>query len=264
MKIFLPLHLALASVFLLTLSSCASRKSESTQAASTVPSGGSVSGSVEKTDALDDYGGDEAADPFEKLNRMTFKFNDDVYRFVVRPISKGYTTLTPKPVRKGIDNVFDNLRFPGRVVNSSLQGKMGLAGKEVQKFGMNTVLGVGGLFKVSDKVPSLVDLPEEDTSQTLAVWGFGQGSYAVLPIIGPGTLRDGFGLIGDTALNPISWLFLAGGSVADLRWIPATTNTVRLMPSQLELYDQATANSVDPYLSVKSIFLQNRKKLEAQ
>jgi phospholipid-binding lipoprotein MlaA len=264
MKTSLRLQFALASAFLLTLSSCASRKSELTQTASTVQAGGSVSGSVENTDALDDYGGDEAEDPFEKLNRITFEFNEDVYRFVVRPISKGCTTLTPKPVRKGIDNVFDNLRFPGRVVNSSLQGKMGLAGKEVQEFGMNTVLGVGGLFKASDKVPSLVDLPEEDALQTLAVWGFGQGSYAVLPIIGPSTLRDGLGLTGDTALNPISWLFLAGGSVADLRWIPATTNTVRLMPSQLELYDQATANSVDPYLSVKSIYLQSRKLLEAQ
>jgi phospholipid-binding lipoprotein MlaA len=171
MKTSLRLQFALASAFLLTLSSCASRKSESTQTALTVPSGGSVSGWVEKTDALDDYGGDKAADPFEKLNRITFEFNEDVYRFVVRPISKGCTTLTPKPVRKGIDNVFDNLRFPGRVVNSSLQGKMGLAGKEVQEFGMNTVLGVGGLFKASDKVPSLVDLPEEDALQTLAVWG---------------------------------------------------------------------------------------------
>lgn len=264
MKMSSPVQFALVSAFFLALSSCASRKSEPTQTASIGPRSGPVSGSVGGTDALDDYGEDEVADPFEKLNRMTFKFNDDVYRFVFRPISKGYTTLTPKPVRKSIDNVFDNLRFPGRVVNSSLQGKMGLAGKEVQKFGMNTVLGVGGLFKVSDKVPSLVDLPEEDTSQTLAVWGFGKGSYAVLPIMGPGTLRDGFGLIGDTALNPISWLFLAGGSVADLRWIPATTNTVRLMPSQLELYDQAKANSVDPYLSVKSIYLQNRKLLEAQ
>jgi phospholipid-binding lipoprotein MlaA len=82
--------------------------------------------------------------------------------------------------------------------------------------------------------------------------------------MGPCTHRDGFGLIGDTALNPISWLFLAGGSVVDLRWIPATTNTVGLKPSQLELYDQATANSVDPYLSVKSIYLQSRKLLEAQ
>ena len=171
MKTSLRLQFASASAFLLTLSSCASRKSELNQTASTVPSGGSVSGSVEKTDALDDYGGDKAADPFEKLNRVTFKFNEDVYRFVVRPILKGYTTLTPKPVRKGIDNVFENPRFPGRVVNSSLQGKMGLAGKEVQEFGMNTVLGVGGLFKVSDKVPSLVDLPEEDALQTLAVWG---------------------------------------------------------------------------------------------
>jgi hypothetical protein len=166
MKTSLRLQFASASAFLLTLISCASRKSESTQTASTVQAGGSVSGSVEKTEALDDYGGDEAADPVEKLN--------------------------------------------------------------------------------------------------LAVWGFGQGSYAVLPIIGPGTLRDGLGLIGDTALNPISWLFLAGGSVVDLRWIPATTNTVRLMPSQLELYDQATANSVDPYHSVKSIYLQSRKLLEAQ
>jgi phospholipid-binding lipoprotein MlaA len=258
MKIIPSVQLALSSIVLLTLSSCASRKSEAPKTAMTA----TKSSAAEATDELDDYGDTEASDPLEKLNRMTFKINDDIYRFVFRPISKGYTTIAPKPVRKSIDNVFDNLRFPSRLVNSSLQGKLSVAGKEVQKFGINTVLGVGGLFKVSDKFSSLVDVPEEDTAQTLAVWGIGKGSYVVVPVFGPSTIRDGFGLLGDYALNPINWVFLAGGSASDLSWIPTTTNTVRLMPSQLELYDQAKANSVDPYLSVKSIYLQNRKLLE--
>lgn len=228
----------------------------------TAPSKSSGAEDTGDVDVLDDYATAEIADPLEKLNRVTFKFNDGLYRFVFRPISKGYTTIAPKPVRKGIDNVYDNLRFPVRLVNTALQGKFKRAGLEVQKFGVNTLIGVGGIFKVSNRIEKLASVPEEDTAQTFAVWGIGKGAYLVIPVFGPSTMRDAWGLAGDYALNPINWGLFVNGSLENLTWIPTTANTIRLMPSQLDIYDAAKANSIDPYLSVRSIYLQNRKSLE--
>ena len=239
-----------------------SGESSSPAVPTTTPLSSSVTENTDDVDVLDDYATAEIADPLEKLNRVTFKFNDGLYRFVFRPISKGYTTIAPKPVRKGIDNVYDNLRFPVRLVNSTLQGKFKRAGLEVQKFGLNTVIGVGGIFKVSDRIEKLATVPEEDTAQTFAVWGIGKGAYLVIPVFGPSTIRDAWGLAGDYALNPINWGLLVNGSLENLTWIPTTANTIRLMPSQLDIYDAAKANSIDPYLSVRSIYLQNRKSLE--
>jgi phospholipid-binding lipoprotein MlaA len=211
------------------------------------------------TDALDDYDtATEVADPLEPLNRATFKLNDGFYSFVFKPISKGYTTVFPKPVRQGIDNVYDNAKFPVRFVNSGLQGKFQRAGQEVQKFSVNTFAGFGGLIKQSDRIPSLTAVPEEDSGQTLATWGVGHGPYIVLPILGPSTAREVVGLAGDYALNPINWGFALKGDANDWAWIPPAGNNLRQLPLQLEKYDDSKANAIDPYTAVRSTYIQNR------
>ncbi len=218
----------------------------------------------EATDELDDYAVVQVSDPLEPLNRATFKLNDGLYSYLFKPVSKTYETVTPRPVRRGLDNAFENIKFPVRFVNSALQGKFDRAGKEVGKFGLNTIAGVGGLFKKSDEIPALADVSAEDTAQTFAEWGLGQGPYVVLPLLGPSTVRDAVGLAGDYALNPANWGFAAQGSVRDLAWIPSLANNIRLMPDQFSRYDESKANAVDPYVSVRSVYYQNRKALEEQ
>lgn len=211
------------------------------------------------TDSLDDYDtATEVSDPIEPLNRATFKLNDGLYNLVLRPISKGYTTVFPKPVRQGIDNVYDNVKFPVRFVNSGLQGKFKRAGQEAQKFGVNTFAGFGGLIKQSDRIPSLATVPEEDSGQTLATWGIGHGPYIVLPLLGPSTAREVVGLAGDYALNPINWGFALKGDADDWAWIPPAGNNLRQLPLQLEKYDDSKANAIDPYTAVRSTYIQNR------
>ena len=211
-------------------------------------------------DELDDYGSAaQVSDPLEGLNRATFKFNDGLYNVVFRPVSKGYEFVTPKPVRQGLGNFFDNVKFPVRFVNSGLQGKFGRAGLEAQKFGVNTVAGFGGFIRQSDKIPSLASVPREDTGQTLAVWGVGQGPYLVLPVLGPSSFRDGIGYAGDYVLNPVNWSFALKGNTDSWAWIPGTVDTVQSLPDKLYYYDEACANSVDPYISVRSVYLQNRE-----
>lgn len=208
-------------------------------------------------DDLDEYALTDIADPLEGLNRATFRFNDRLYYIFFRPVSKGYEKVLPERVRMGIYNAFENVRFPARFVNCVLQGKFKRAGKETGKLAVNTIAGLGGLILVSDKIPSLANVPDEDTGQTFAVWGIGHGAYLVLPFFGPSSVREGFGLVGDYALNPVNWGTFVRG---DHDWTMAVQggNTLRNLPSQLSIYDAATQDAVDPYLSVRSAYIQNR------
>lgn len=210
-----------------------------------------------KKDDLDEYAVPEVSDPLEGLNRATFKLNDGMYTYIFRPISKGYEFVLPRPLRRGIDNAFENVKYPVRVVNCILQGKVKNAGLETEKFAVNTVAGVGGLFRVSEKIPAIANLSEQDTGLTFAKWGIGHGPYIVIPFLGPSSLRDGVGLIGDYALNPVDWgIFWHGHHPWTV--IPPSANTLRALPTQLKAYDAAAKDSVDPYLSVRSAYLQNR------
>lgn len=208
-------------------------------------------------DDLDEYAVVEISDPLEGLNRGTFWVNDKLYLVLFRPISKGYEKVMPRPVRKGIDNAFENVKFPVRFVNSALQGKFKRAGLETEKFLVNTIAGIGGLFRVSDKIDSLANLPEEDTGKTFAKWGMGHGPYIVIPFLGPSSLRDGVGLVGDYALNPVNWgVFWKGKH--DWTMIPPSANTLRALPTQLGVYDNAKKDTVDPYIAVRSAYVQYR------
>lgn len=208
-------------------------------------------------DALDDYAdSDSVADPFEPVNRAIFRCNDVVYDFLLRPVAKTYECITPKPLRTALDNGFDNAKYPVRLVNSLLQGKVKRAGLETEKFLVNSVAGFGGLIRQSDHVSRLADLPAEDTGQTLAVWGCGHGPYLVLPLLGPSSAREAVGYAGDYVLNPVNWgMFQHRDS---LQYIPPSTNTLRALPEQLRQYDAARKDAIDPYLSVRSTYLQNR------
>ncbi|WP_395748713.1 VacJ family lipoprotein [Prosthecobacter sp.] len=216
-------------------------------------------------DEKDEYAAADLADPLQPLNRGTFWVNDQLYTFIFRPISKGYQFILPRPVRKGIDNAFENVKYPVRVVNCTLQGKLKRAGQETGKFVVNTVGGVGGIFRPAERIPALANLPDEDTAQTLAKWGFPNGPYLVLPLLGPSTFRDTVGLAGDYALNPVNWPYLYWyGSRSKHDWIvvPPFSNTLRSLPTQLDKYDTITKDAVDPYLSARSAYAQNRAEVE--
>lgn len=210
-------------------------------------------------DDLDEYAVEDMADPLEKINRATFWFNDKVYLCLFGPLSKGYEKLLPKPVRNGIDNAFENARYPVRVVNSALQGKFKRVGQHTEKFLLNTVCGVGGLIRVSDKFPTLAELPDEDTGKTFAKWGMGHGAYIVIPILGPSSVRDGTGLLADYAMNPVNWGVYWYGKY-DWTSIPPSVNTLRVLPVQLATYNDTKRDAIDPYIAIRSGYLQFRQQ----
>ena len=208
-------------------------------------------------DDLDEYSVVDVADPLERMNRVSFWCNDKMYLIVFRPISKGYEKVIPKRLRNGIFNAFENAKYPVRLGNSLLQGKFKRMGLHTEKFLLNTVGGIGGLIRVSDKFPKLAELPDEDTGKTFAKWGMGHGFYLVIPFMGPSSLRDGVGLIGDYAMNPVNWGVFWSGS-HDWTAMPPAVNTLRALPGQLALYDETKRDAIDPYLAVRSGYVQFR------
>lgn len=211
-------------------------------------------------DEVDDYAVVQVYDPIEPVNRAVFKFNDGLYDYVLRPVSKGYTRVVPAPARRGLGNFFDNLRFPIRLVNSLLQGKFRRAGLETEKFYVNTIAGLGGFIRISDDVPALAAVPREDTGQTFGVWHIGKGPYLVLPLFGPGTARDTVGAVGDYFLNPLNWDLKP--KLDHYGWeeetAVTTINAVNALPDLLNTYDAPRKDALDPYIAVRSAYIQYR------
>lgn len=249
-----------AAVPLLTSCSTPSRKPSAPASAAVAgtskPDGKSVK---EQGNELDEYSAVLIADPLEPLNRVTFSLNHGLYSYLFRPVSTVYKAVFPKVVRTGISNAFENVKFPVRFVNDALQGNFERAGQETGRFFVNSTIGIGGLGRPADRIPALANVPAADTGQTFAKWGIGHGAYLVLPVLGPSSLRDTVGLAGDYALNPVSWVTIWYGGYAWTLAIPST-NTVRAMPDQLDIYDAATKNTLDRYIAARSSYIQYREE----
>ena len=196
-------------------------------------------------------------DPAEPVNRGIFWFNHQLYTYVAKPFSTAYRRVFPEVVRDGIRNAYDNVRFPVRFVNHTLQGRFDRSALETGKFVVNTTAGVGGLMKPADKIPALAEVPRAETGQTFAKWGVPHGPYLVFPVLGPTTCRELVGTAGDTALNPLSWLSFIFPSAA---WTVGVTapGGAHGVPEQMDTYDAATKDALDPYISARTGYIQYR------
>jgi phospholipid-binding lipoprotein MlaA len=189
------------------------------------------------------------ADPYENFNRSMFNFNDKVDNYVAEPISNVYKKVTPQFVQTGVFNFFNNLKNINVVINDVFQAKFTQSAQDTGRFAMNSTLGLGGLFDVAKHVG--LEQNEEDFEQTLAVWGIPQGSYLVLPFLGPSTARGIPGSIFDTAANPTSYVGLPVQLVSLL-------NTRANAEGSLKFIDEA---ALDPYVFTRESFLQWRNNL---
>jgi phospholipid-binding lipoprotein MlaA len=133
-------------------------------------------------------------DPWERLNRFSYRFNARFDEAVFLRVSDAYRRI-PSPIRSGVHNFFGNLSEVDSVINYSLQWRLKSAARSLGRFVINTTIGIGGLFDAAAKLK----LPGAPTgfSATLATWGMHPGPYLVIPFLGPSTLRDGIGFLGD-------------------------------------------------------------------
>ncbi|MDR2124766.1 MAG: VacJ family lipoprotein [Desulfovibrio sp.] len=211
--------------------------------------------SLDEDDAYADQVGRVVADPLEPVNRAVFVVNDLFLEHAARPLSAAYTFVTPEFMRTGISNFFYNLNFPVRFTNNLLQGKPLAAGVEMSRFIFNSTAGLGGLFNPAGQLEPVVPVGDEDTGQTLGVWGAGEGLYLVWPLLGPKTLRDSIGFAGDYLLSPTTWI----DDPWELGLGLTTLEIVNNLDQILDMYDQLKLGAVDPYASVRDAYVQNRR-----
>jgi phospholipid-binding lipoprotein MlaA len=214
-------------------------------------------------DDEDEYADEEDVqlipDPWIEMNQGLYVFNDRLYFWLLKPVSRGYGFIIPEELREGIRNAFYNIRFPVRFINCLLQGKFRKSGYEFGQFFINSTAGCLGLLNPSANYPKFQP-SKEDMGQTFAVWGFGNGAYLMLPFLGPSSLRDGLGRVGDTFLDPFWWLI-------DDIWVTVAirageaVNDTSLRIGEYEALKEA---ALDPYIMIRNAYVQNRNKLIAE
>ena len=194
---------------------------------------------------------DETNDPLEPVNRAVFWFNDKVDVYLLEPVAKGYDFVMPDLAQTAVTNAFSNARFPLVFLNTLLQGKPIAAAESTGRFIINSTVGVGGL---GDPATGL-NFPryDEDFGQTLGWWGAGSGPYLVLPFVGPSNVRDGLGLIVDSASRV--WPYY----VNDTESLAITAGlAVNTRANYLDEIEDAKASAVDYYSAARNAFHQSR------
>ena len=200
-------------------------------------------------------------DCFEKLNRVTFAFNQGLDKTIIKPIAKGYSNL-PTPIQKATSNAAKNLSNLITIPNNILQGDVKTAMINAGRLAINTTAGLLGAVDVANKM-GFPKYEKEDYGQTLGAWGIGPGCYLVLPILGPSTIRDTAGSFAN-ALGGDPWynasvhgnneflgesVFLTSKAISGIDFRSNNLNSL----------DNLEKNSIDFYASLRSLYLQDRQ-----
>ncbi len=190
-------------------------------------------------------------DPWEPFNRKVHAFNDGLDRAVLKPVAKGYDAVMPDAPQRGVRNFFRNLSYPVTFLNLVLQGKFEESMTATGRFLMNSTLGLFGFFDVASKggIPQY----DEDFGQTLAVWGWKDSRYLVVPLLGPHTVRDLGGRPADTYTHPVSWL-----AREESEYRPLILDLIATRAALLPL-DKDLQEASDPYVLIRDAYLQNRE-----
>ena len=205
----------------------------------------------------------KAADEcFEKTSRAIFKFNMVLDDIVLEPIAKGYNKL-PSSVKTGTNNFTSNIGTLLSIPNNVLQGNIKQIGHSVGSFAINTTVGILGFLNPAEKLGLKPN--KEDVGQTLGSYGIGPGCYFVLPLLGPTTARDSFGMLADTFIDPFAHVTIreneilsTSGNSLDYYSVKGTS-AVDFRASNDKNLKNLEKNSIDLYSSLKSIYLQDRE-----
>jgi phospholipid-binding lipoprotein MlaA len=195
-----------------------------------------------------------ANDPYESTNRQVFEFNQKVDRAVILPTAKAYVAVVPEPARIGIHNFLTNLDLPVTFANDVLQGEADRAGETLERFSVNSTLGIGGLLDPATDFG--IPYHSEDFGQTLGVYGVGEGPYLVLPFLGPDPPRDAAGQVVDIFLDPFTYV-----SLREHFYYSAAREfftVLDLRAKNLDTLQGIERGSVDYYASVRSLYRQLR------
>ena len=197
---------------------------------------------------------DGISDPFEASNRQAHEINKSIDKNIIRPMAIVYGDITPIKLQSVANNMSMNFSLPRYSMNYILQGELKNASKSSMKFLVNSTLGVGGIYDFSSQLGLTSE--KTDFGETMAKWGFREGPYLEILVLGPSNQRDGIGKVVDLVLDPVSLIGVGAKSVAT-----ATSVAFGLSArSQFrESIDSILYESADSYAQSRLFFLQNRR-----
>src|SRR5208282_4290411 len=196
----------------------------------------------------DEGAGMAEPDPLAAFNTKMFWFNRKLDDYFLHPVATAYAKVVPEPARRSVGRFIDNVRVLPRFANNLFQLRLKQAGTEVARFGINSTVGLAGLFDPAGQWFGLKE-NHDDFGLTLGRYGVPTGPYLVLPFFGPSTIRDTVGRVADGAMNPMSYLLpwyittsaTAGEDVAD---------AVNYRSLNLNLFEDVDRFSIDIYGAV--------------
>jgi phospholipid-binding lipoprotein MlaA len=192
-------------------------------------------------------------DPWEKVNRGLFAFNDRVDGWVLEPVAKAWNFVLPRPVKLGIQNFSDNLWMPAVFGNHLLQAHPKQAFLEdLPRLLLNTTIGVGGLFDFASTQG--YEKSYTDFGITMGRWGVPPGPYVVIPFLGPSSVRNVGGRVVDTFSTPYTYFVPWYGF--------AVFRTIELMNRRALYFEElahARTDSFDYYVFMRDAWSQNRR-----
>ena len=198
----------------------------------------------------------EVSDPIEPVNRAFFYFNDKLYFWVLKPVARGYNYVVPQVARRDVKNFFSNVATPIRLVNCALQAEFTSAWVELERFGINTTVGVAG-FGDPAKNKWNIEKQDGDFGQTLGRYGIGPSIYINWPILGPMGARDSVGYVGDIFLDPFHYLVPKFWYNVDIK----AYETVNATSLRLGDYEDFKNSAIDPYIALRDATYQYRRGL---
>jgi phospholipid-binding lipoprotein MlaA len=190
-------------------------------------------------------------DPLEKLNRGTLHVNRFLDRLLLDPLTHLYDVLVPEAIEPAIRRAFQHFGTPAELLNETLQFRLGDAGETVLRFGVNTTVGVFGLFDFA-RCEGL-EHHHADFGQTLASYHIGSGPYLIVPLLGPSTVRDLFGDFVDALLHPARYFL---GPTQQLTFGGGAGLAAR--EKHYQALDELENTAVDFYAALRNAFYQAR------
>ena len=204
----------------------------------------------------------EVKDCFEKINRATFAFNMALDKVLFRPVASGYRKL-PSPVRTVTSNAMNNLSNLITIPNNILQGDFKSAGNNSIRFIINTTIGIIGIFDPANAL-GFEKMEKEEFGQTFGAMGIGEGCYLVLPVIGPSTVRDTIGSLVSLSGGDAWYNITVKNDTQYLKesdyYYSKLTEGVDFRAKNLEAFYSLEKTSVDFYATVRSLYIQDRKR----
>jgi phospholipid-binding lipoprotein MlaA len=196
-------------------------------------------------------------DPQEAANRRAHNFNKGLDKNLIKPVSKFYGSVVPPSADSKVGNFASHLAIPGEIVNSALQFNFQDVTINTIRFLTNTVFGFGGFYDFATAAGMEEDV-DTDFGETLAVWGFPEGEYIEVPVFGPRTERETWGIFVDSFLNPLNLAGVPEG-IQRIKTPAYIIDKVGDRNQYADLIDGILYSSEDSYTTARSIYLQRRR-----